>query len=269
MNLEQSSIALTGAAGGIGSRTARVLLDAGARLLLVDRSTDALGRLMMDLDAQRLGRHAVDLLVADLTTTAGREAVRQAAEVRAVNVLINNAGLPCFDKLEETKEALIEQVMQVNLHVPVLLTRLMLPQLRRHKEAAVLNLGSSLGRIGLPGYAVYAATKFGLHGFSEALRRELADGPVRVQYLGPRATRTSFNDARAEAANRSTGTQTDSPDVVARAVADMLKSGASERYLGFPEKLAVRLNGLVPGWFDRMFRKHREALEFSAPAASR
>jgi len=269
MNLEQSSVILTGAAGGIGSRTARALLAAGARLLVVDRSADALGQLMMDLDAQRLGRHRIDLLVTDLTRPEGREAVRQVAENRAANVLINNAGLPCFDKLGATGEAKIEQVLLVNLHVPILLTRLLLPHLQRQKEAAVLNLGSSLGRIGLPGYSVYAATKFGLHGFSESLRRELADGPVRVQYLGPRATRTAFNDARADAANRRSGTQTDSPETVGAAVVELLHSGAAERYLGFPEKLAVRLNGLMPGWFDRLFRKHREALEFTAPATTR
>jgi short-subunit dehydrogenase len=60
----------------------------------------------------------------------------------------------------------------------------------------VVNVGSTYGSIGYPGYASYCATKFALRGFSEALRRELADTRVGVLYVAPRATRTSMNSPR-------------------------------------------------------------------------
>lgn len=151
-------------------------------------------------------------------------------------------------------------MLATNLLAPMLLTRALLPQLQSQREARVLNVGSALGRLGLPGYAAYSASKFGLRGFSEALRRELAGTPVRVQYLAPRATDTGFNDARVEAYNRATQTRSDSPEVVADAALRLLASGAAERFLGFPEALAVRINGLVPAWLDRAFGRHNDAL---------
>src|SRR5690606_27080214 len=105
-----------------------------------------------------------------------------------------------------------------------------------------------------------AATKAGLHAFSEALRRELADGPVRVQFLGARATRTAFNDARVEAFNRDTGAHSDPPGVVAQAVLDLLSSGRKERYIGLAERLLVRVNAVAPALLDPGFRRHRLAL---------
>jgi NADP-dependent 3-hydroxy acid dehydrogenase YdfG len=71
----------------------------------------------------------------------------------------------------------------------------LLPLLAAHRSAhRQRRLG--VRRIGYPGYAVYCASKFALRGFSEALRRELADGPVRVLHLAPRATRTAINPRR-------------------------------------------------------------------------
>jgi NAD(P)-dependent dehydrogenase (short-subunit alcohol dehydrogenase family) len=77
---------------------------------------------------------------------------------------------------------------QTNLLAPMLLTQALLPHLlRAQPQAQVMFVGSALGRIGLPGFSAYSASKAGLRGFAEALRRELADSPVRVQYLGPAA----------------------------------------------------------------------------------
>jgi short-subunit dehydrogenase len=81
-----------------------------------------------------------------------------------------------------------------------------------------------------------------------------------VQYLGPRGTRTGFNDAAVAAYNQATGAATDAPDVAARALVRLLESGAAERFLGFPERLVVRLNGLAPALLDGAFAKHRSCL---------
>lgn len=253
------SVVLTGAAGGVGSALAAVLVDAGARVLLVGRRGAPLAAL-----AQALGANAhrtrVQALAADITTVAGRAAIRDIAALRGCNVLINNAALPCFGRFAGADPRQIDAVLQTNLVAPIQLTLALLPQLTAQPEARVLSIGSATGRLGVPGFAVYGAGKFGLRGFSESLRRELADTSVRVQYLGARAARTLFNDARTDAFNRQTRTSVDAPEVVAHAALGLLLSGRAEKFLGFPEKLAVRLNGLAPTLLDRAFKPHRTAL---------
>jgi short-subunit dehydrogenase len=258
MKPEDLSVVLTGAAGGIGSELADALVDAGARVLLVGRRGETLAALVESLGAS--ARHRVQALAADVTSVAGRAAIRGIAAARGCNALVNNAALPCFGAFEDLEPQQIDDVLQTNLVAPIQLTLALLPQLRAQPQARVLNVGSATGRLGLPGFAVYGAGKFGLRGFSEALRRELADTPVRVQYLGARATRTRFNDGRAETFNRATRTAVDMPAAVADAAVELLLSGRAEKFLGFPESLAVRLNGLAPTWLDRAFAPHRSAL---------
>jgi short-subunit dehydrogenase len=123
------------------------------------------------------------------------------------------------------------------------LTQALLPALLRQPRRSMVFVGSALGRIGVPGFSVYGASKAGLHGFAEALRRELADTPVRVQILGPRSTRTGFNDAASRGLQPATGTAMDTPSAWPQALLALIESEAAERFVGFPERLAVRLNG--------------------------
>lgn len=154
----------------------------------------------------------------------------------------------------------MHQVLQTNLLAPMLLTRALLPHLRTLPRAQVICVGSVLGALALPGFSVYSASKFGLRGFAQALRRELGDTGVLVQYLGPRSTRTAFNGRDVEAYNLATGTAMDPPEAVAQALLAMLQDEAAERFLGWPEKLAVRLNGAAPALLDAAFAKHRRSL---------
>ncbi len=265
MKPEELSVVLTGASGGIGSALAAALVNAGAQVLLVGRRGAALAALAESLGGARNER--VTALAADITTAAGRATIRDIAAARGCNALINNAAVPCFGSFADADPLQIDAVLQTNLVAPIQLTLALLPRLRAQPEARVLNIGSATGRLGVPGFAVYGAGKFGLRGFSEALRRELADTSVRVQYLGPRATRTGFNDARADDFNHRTRTAVDAPEAVAAAALKLLLSGAGERFLGFPESIAVRLNGLAPRLLDRAFAPHRTALN-AAPAAA-
>ena len=140
----------------------------------------------------------------------------------------------------------------------MLLTQALLPRLMTLGQAQIVFVGSALGRIGLPGFSVYGASKAGLHGFAESLRRELAGSPVRVQLLGPRSTRTGFNSSAVEAYNRATGTSMDPPEAVADALLELIENGAAERYVGWPERLVVRLNSALGPWLDSGFTRHRD-----------
>ncbi len=261
---------VTGGAGGIGCAIAAELLSRGGSVLLVDRDEAALGRA-----AERFMRYGdrVGTLAADLTSAADRERIcRTAASWRGgVNALVNNAGINHFRLFEDQPPAQIDLALAVNVQAPLHLCHGLLPHLRRQPEACILNTGSVFGAIGYPGYAVYSATKFAVRGFTEALRRELADTRVRVHYVAPRATRTGINSSAVERMNAELGVAMDPPELVAQAVCDMLAGGRLEAVIGWPEKLFARVNGVLPRIVDGALRKQlpvirRYAGESAAPS---
>lgn len=256
MKAADARVLLTGASGGIGRALCATLRAHGAKVLGTGR-TDAPAGLC---DAW---------VRADITTEAGIAAVTEAAMRWRATVVVHAAGLPCFAPLAQTTDADIDSVLATNLIAPMRLTRAMLPHLLAQSEAQVVFTGSALARIGLPGFALYGASKAGLHGFAESLRRELADTSVRVKTLAPRSTRTAFNDPSVEAFNRATGTASDPPERVAQALIALLEGRRAECFIGFPEKLAVRLNGLLGGLMDGAFSRHRRALRQASPSSAR
>jgi short-subunit dehydrogenase len=269
MRAGEARILLTGASGGIGQAAAEAFVEAGASVLLVGRSAAALSTQASDLslrcgaEAARATCHAADLTVPqDITRLC------DAASAWGANVLVHCAGLPSFGRFESIDALDMQRVLLTNLLAPMMLTQTLLPHLRCLPKAQVICVGSALGRIGLPGFSVYSASKFGLRGFAEALRRELGGSPVRVQYLGPRSTLTGFNDGDVEAHNRATGTAMDTPERVAGAMLRLLESEAAERFIGFPERFAVCLNGLVPTLLDQAFTRHRDILPRAGRAES-
>jgi len=245
---------ITGGAGGIGGEIARELLARGAAVLLVDRDAAALTRA-----ADRLAEHGerVGTMVADLTSASDRQRLcTEAARWRAgINVLVNNAGINHFCMFEDQPPEQVDLAVAVNVLAPLHLCRGLLEHLKRQPQARILNTGSVFGAIGYPGYAVYSATKFAVRGFTEALRRELADTHVGVHYVAPRATRTGINTSAVERMNAELGVAMDPPEVVAAAVCDMLEDGRAELVLGWPEKFFARVNGLLPRVVDGALRK--------------
>lgn len=250
MRLSDCRVVLTGASGGIGLALAEQLCEAGAQVLAVSRQPDALAALAARYPQQ------LRQVPADLRSSAGRHAVVEAARhLGGVNLLLNAAGVNRFALLEQIDDQQIEEMLALNVVATLQLTRAMLPLFRSQPHAMVVNVGSTYGSIGYPGYAVYCATKFALRGFSEALRRELADTDVNVLYVAPRATRTGMNSSAAMALNKALSAAVDEPRSVAQQVIGAVEKDLNELYLGWPEKLFVRLNGMLPGLVDRALRK--------------
>jgi len=106
---------------------------------------------------------------ADSTFLNDRRKVLAAAQaIGGVNLLINAAGINHFAMLEQLDENEINGMLALNITAPICLTKLLLPMLKQAASAMVVNVGSTYGSIGYPGYATYCATKFALRGFSEA-----------------------------------------------------------------------------------------------------
>ncbi|HET7202379.1 MAG TPA: SDR family oxidoreductase [Steroidobacteraceae bacterium] len=252
MKPAQTRALVTGASGGIGRALAAELHRRGAAVMLVGRDAESLRQL-----ARSIGG-ATDRLacqVADVATREGRRDVADRAVEWQCNALVNNAGVGEFAFVDEQTDAGLERLFAVNALAPMQLTRALLPHLRGRPEAAILNVGSVFGSLAYPGFAAYSASKFALRGFTEALRRELADTRVTVHYLAPRSTRTGMNASAVERMNVELGVAMDPPELVAQAACDMLQRGRFEAVLGWPEKLFVRINALLPRIVDGSLRR--------------
>jgi len=272
MQPEKMNVLLTGAAGGIGKLLAGKLAAAGASLFLADRDETALLALQRELRASARAGQSIEVCALDLTDMSQVDAWLQSIEAgnRSVNVLVNNAGICKFELFDKLSDRDIEQMMTLNSIVPMLLTRRLLPALRRQPAARIVNIGSTFGGIGFPGYSAYCASKYAIRGFSQALSRELSDSAVRVGCIMPRAARTAINSDRVVAMNERLKVAMDPPEKVAAAVFRFISSDRAELALGWPEKLLLRLNPLLPALFDNAISKKLPLIkQFAADVAPR
>lgn len=246
MNLHESRVLLTGAGSGIGRCLALALGARGARLVLVGRNIARLDETVRQITAS--GGKA-SALAQDLGDPEGHDQLVQSTVSRlgGIDLLINNAGISGFGEFSRENPAAIDEIININITAPLLLTRAVLPAMLASGKGRIVNIGSIFGSIGFPHFAAYSASKFALRGFSEALRRELADSGVGVTYVAPRTTRTTFNSEAQHQLSAASGAAIDEPATVAAIIIDAINADRDEVYIGWPEKLAVRLNALLPG----------------------
>ncbi|MCB1789006.1 MAG: SDR family NAD(P)-dependent oxidoreductase, partial [Gammaproteobacteria bacterium] len=156
--------------------------------------------------------------------------------------------------------AVLARLMQVNLVAPTLLIRAVLPDMLARGSGRIVNVGSTFGSIGFAWFAAYSASKFGLRGLSEALRRELDGSGVGVTYVAPRAVKTPLNSDAVYRMAEATGMNMDEPQWVAQRIVEAIEDDAKDVYLGFPEKLFARLNGFLPRLVDGGLRKQNRVM---------
>ena len=202
---------------------------------------------------------------ADLTRPEGVAAAAGAAREFGANVLINNAGIGGFGFYERQEWSEIDALLATNLAAPMRLTHALLHWLKAQPQAAIVNIGSTFGSLPFAGFAAYSAAKAGLRGFSQALRRELADTQVAVIHLAPRAIDTALNSDAVNALNRALNNRSDSAEAVARQVVAALARGDGERHFGFPERFFAWLNGVAPALIDRGLAGKLDVIKQHAP----
>ena len=182
---------ITGAASGIGAALARALVQRQCHVALVDRQADALQALALALADKgvRISVHALD--VRDSQALADLPAqVLQAHG--AVQLLINNAGVASIGPFAQQSADEFDTVWAINFRAAVGLTRAFLPHLLAQTSAQVVNMSSVFGLVAPEGQAAYAASKFALRGFSEALRQELRGSSVRIMVVHPGGVDTAI-----------------------------------------------------------------------------
>ena len=188
---------ITGASAGIGAACARAFAAEGAKLLLAARRVERLEAMEVDLlEAGAAAVHAFRLDVQD------REAVEQAIarlpeEWRAIDVLVNNAGLSRgLDKLWEGKPRDWEEMIDTNVKGVLWVTRAVVPGMLERGRGHVINLGSTAQEIAYPGGAVYCGTKAAVKLINDGLREELLGTPIRVSDIGAGMVETEFSEVR-------------------------------------------------------------------------
>ena len=251
MNKPFQRLVLTGATGGIGAAVATAMDKEGYSLLLTGRSEEKLAQLKSTLTD---GQH--QQVLADLATLEGIAALKDAATDFGACGVINCLGVNELVMLGDLQSENITATLSTNLLAPIHICHSLLPLLENQSEAVIVNVGSILGSIGYAGSSIYCASKFGLRGFTESLRRELSDTNVKVIYLAPRATNTTLNTDAMNQMNRELGNAVDEPEYVARELVNILNGGKSvSRYLGWPESFFIKLNSLFPKMVDKALSK--------------
>ncbi|EXU63453.1 short-chain dehydrogenase [Streptomyces sp. PRh5] len=180
----------SGAIGGLGHATARVLAAGGADLILTGTDPQRGARVVEDLRAAG-GESAgtVRFVAVDLSDLAG---VRQLVEdARVVDILINNAGVMTFSPTTGQDLASYDAAFAVNVRAPFLLTALLAEKMAAGGGGSIVNVSSTAAGLGMPGMAVYGATKAALESLTRTWAAEFAESNVRVNAVAPGPMRTS------------------------------------------------------------------------------
>jgi uncharacterized oxidoreductase len=258
MNLAGKRVLITGGSSGIGFATAQAMIARGAVVFITGRRPDVLTAAVEQL--RRSGGRA-DGIAADVSTVPGRTTTLKAGleKLGGLDILVNNAGGVRAGRLEDTSEADIRTMIEVDLLAPILLTRAALPDLRVAGSGMVVNITSGIALIGMPFYSTYAAAKAGFARFGEALRRELKGEGVHVLTVYPGATDTPM--MKSSKAGPELGFVKETAAAVAEAIVAGIESEAFEVVRGGEARdKMIALNRENPAAIDQRFLDLKPAL---------
>jgi short-subunit dehydrogenase len=255
--IANSRVIITGASSGIGRAVALELARAGAKLIAVARRKDRLKQLTHEVTAIN---GWIEIVVGDITDPQIRQQAIEAAQSQygGLDILINNAGIGALGRFEDTDPQRVRRVFEVNFFALAEMTRLALPLLKNGVKPMLVNISSIVGHRGVPFRSEYCASKFAVHGFSEAIRAEFTRYGIDVLVVSPGTTETEFFDGDFER-----GTEPSWPrhkpvsaNKVARAMVKAIRQGRHEIIPYGLGKILCWLNRLSPGMMDRIMARY-------------
>jgi uncharacterized protein len=217
MQISGSTVLLTGATGGIGHAIARALSARGAKLILTGRRAEVLEPLATELNARSL--------VVDLADRAAVDAL--AGQAADTDILVANAALPATGTLDSFTVEEIDRALDVNLRAPIVLSRALTPRMIERRSGHLVFISSLSGKASTSRTAMYNTSKFGLRGFSNALRGDLHGSGVGVSAIFPGFIRDAGMFADAEV-KLPPGIGTKTPEDVAGAVVKAIERDRAE-----------------------------------------
>jgi short-subunit dehydrogenase len=245
---------VTGASSGIGRELVRELIRGGASVVALARREDRL----CELASQVTAAERLRWLAGDVTSAADRTAALDLCvkEFGGLDSLVNNAGIGARGPFAKADEARLRFLFEVNFFAPAEFIREALPHLRQGNRPAIVNVSSVLGHRAVPDKSEYCASKFALHGLSDALRIELAREGIDVVLVSPSTTSSEFFERSISDEPpplRRFGVM--SPEVVARRTVAAIRSGRREIILSAGGKFLVWLDRLCPPLADWLVRR--------------
>ncbi|RKN79206.1 SDR family oxidoreductase [Paenibacillus ginsengarvi] len=264
---------ITGTSSGFGLLTAVKLAGMGYRVVATMRNASDKAALL-EKAGQRGAASLIEVMQLDVTRHEQIERVVEevAARYGTIDVLVNNAGFSVGGFVEEVPMDAWRQQMETNFFGLVAVTKAVLPIMRERRSGTIIQIGSVSGKIGFPGYAPYAASKYAVEGFSESLRHEMAPFGVKVVVVEPGAYRTpiwkkGLADIRTRpdspyapmlqavlAYSRRAGETAPDPQEVADRIGKLvtLRSPRLRYALGQGSRLTLWAKALLPwAWFER------------------
>jgi len=191
-DLNQAVVVLTGAAGGFGKQFTRQLLEAGSRLILTDLDEAMLRKQVTTIQTEITTGDIIACFALDLSTRDGCETLYERVNALGtpIDVLINNAGIGLWGRMDEVPPKEWERLMQVNLMAPMRLSSLFIADMIARQKGHIVNISSIAGWSASRGLVHYSTSKFGLRGFSEGLFNEVKNHNIKVTVVYPFFSRT-------------------------------------------------------------------------------
>ena len=253
---KKQTVIITGAYGGLGKELCYSLDKLGANLIIIGRDNEKLQQLKTKLCNCTIlvGDVNSEEFISELLTLT----ITQKSKG---HILINNAGISSAAFLSEQSSDEIKAQLDVNLLAPIMLCKFLMPWLKSAGSGKIINIGSTFGAIGYPGFSLYSASKFGLRGFSQALNRELSDTNISVQYLAPRAIATSINSDKVNGLNAKLKNAVEKPEDIVPQIIKAIEKNKSEKFFGFPEKLFAKINALFPSVVSNAIKKEHKTIK--------
>jgi NAD(P)-dependent dehydrogenase (short-subunit alcohol dehydrogenase family) len=244
MRLNGAAAILVGASGGIGSATARAFARAGVNLVLSAPECERERLEALAAKAQSSGVRAL-AVPADVTVRSDVDRLIAIAlvEFGRIDVLAYLAGIGSSPSLCDSTDDEIASVLAVNLLGCARVMRAVLPAMKARKSGVIVNVGSIAGEAGIMG--VYSASKFGMRGLTDSVRREVRADGIRIALIEPGFVRTPMNAAM--------GDSLPGPEVVADAILDAVRRPRRVRIVPIRYVLPVVLARAFPGLVDVVF----------------
>jgi len=187
-DISGKKVLITGGSSGIGRATAKELISKGAIVSITGRNKEKLERVASEINAI-----PIHLDVSKYNTIAVKT-LDAFHSMGGIDVLVNNAGIGEFAKLEDIKISHFENIFATNVFGLTMLTQEVVKFFKTQQHGTIINIGSSAATSGFPSGSVYSASKFALRGLTECWRHELRRDNIRVILVNPSEVTTAFND---------------------------------------------------------------------------
>ena len=255
VDLNDKVVIITGASEGIGRESAKLFAEEGSSVVLAARRRNLLAETLESLPGKK-DKHSfypTDISEDDDVKRLVSEAIKKYSRI---DVLVNNAAVSYVGRVSDMDPEEAMNAININLMGTIRMTHEVLPFMIEQKSGHIINVSSIIGKRGIPYRSVYCASKFGLEGFMESLRMEVAKYNIAVSMVRPPSVRTNFSK-KIRRGSDVIHYELDKldPVTVAKVVVATAKSPRRDVNVGFLAKSFLFFSGVCPVFFDRLMRE--------------